>query len=176
MLPFLPFFDLTFKQLGDAGGDHPDRAGEAAPVLAGLFLDLGQHAAGAAFPEAQTGRRSAASLRKWLKRAPRPMLASAVFFAIAFIINHSGKGLDWQLADPAHNMVYVIASASAAAFGRFYPVGRAVPGAVGRVCQRLGDLSHRHADRHCTSRPPRRSARLACWWQPPAASAAGWPA
>jgi lactate permease len=48
------------------------------------------------------------------------MLAAAVFFAIAYIINHSGKGLDWGLADPANNMVAVLAEASAAVFGRSY--------------------------------------------------------
>jgi len=62
------------------------------------------------------------SLKKWLKRAPRPMLASAVFFAIAYIYNHSGKGLDWQLADASRNMIAVLASASASAFGKFYPL------------------------------------------------------
>ena len=28
------------------------------------------------------------------------MLAAAVFFAIAYVINHSGKGADWALAEP----------------------------------------------------------------------------
>ena len=46
---------------------------------------------------------------------------SAIFFAIAFIINHSGKGLDWNLSDPNNNMVVVLANASTAAFGRAYP-------------------------------------------------------
>lgn len=63
-----------------------------------------------------------ASVSKWWKRAPRPVLAAAVFFAIAFVINHSGKGLDWRLADPARNMVYVVADAAAKAFGRLYPL------------------------------------------------------
>jgi lactate permease len=48
------------------------------------------------------------------------MLASAVFFAIAFIINHSGKNADWQLLEPANNMVYVIAEAASRAFGGLY--------------------------------------------------------
>ncbi len=61
------------------------------------------------------------SFQKWIKRAPRPMLASAVFFAIAFIINHSGKNAAWQLVDPTNNMVYLIADAASRAFGRFYP-------------------------------------------------------
>ena len=62
------------------------------------------------------------TVSKWLKRAPRPMAAAAVFFALAYLINHSGKGLDWTLADPARNMVNVIAGASAAGFGRLYPL------------------------------------------------------
>jgi lactate permease len=45
-----------------------------------------------------------------------------VFFAIAFVINHSGKGVDWQLVDPSRNMIQVIARASAAAFGGLYPL------------------------------------------------------
>jgi len=61
------------------------------------------------------------SLRKWLKRAPRPMLASAIFFAIAFLINHSGKNADWVLLEASNNMVYVIADATSNLFGRFYP-------------------------------------------------------
>jgi lactate permease len=49
------------------------------------------------------------------------MLASAVFFAIAFLINHSGVNRAWELVDPARNMVLVIASAASQGFGRFYP-------------------------------------------------------
>jgi lactate permease len=60
-------------------------------------------------------------VQKWIKRAPRPMAASAVFFAIAYIINHSGKGLDWTLADPNNNMVVVLANVSTAVFGKAYP-------------------------------------------------------
>ena len=61
------------------------------------------------------------SLQKWLKRAPRPMLASAVFFAIAFLINHSGKNAAWELINPANNMVYVIADAASNLLGGLYP-------------------------------------------------------
>ncbi|MEN8242032.1 MAG: L-lactate permease [Chloroflexota bacterium] len=62
------------------------------------------------------------SLKLWLKRAPRPMLASAIFFAIAFIINHSGKNADWVLVEQSNNMVYVIADAASQAFGGLYPL------------------------------------------------------
>ena len=119
-VPILPFFDLTFKQWA-----MPVRIIPTAPENLRLFWQAYFWVLVStllALPFLKPDRAQiSSSLRKWLKRAPRPMLASAVFFAIAFIINHSGKGLDWQLADPARNMVYVIASASAAAFGRFYP-------------------------------------------------------
>ena len=62
------------------------------------------------------------SLKKWWRRAPRPVFAAAVFFALAYVMNHSGKGGDWLLLDTGRNMVTVVAEAAAAAFGRFYPV------------------------------------------------------
>ncbi|HEX7502780.1 MAG TPA: L-lactate permease [Acidobacteriota bacterium] len=62
------------------------------------------------------------SMKKWWKRAPRPVAAAAVFFALAFVLNHSGKGSDWQLLDSGRNMIAVVAGAAAAAFGKFYPV------------------------------------------------------
>jgi len=61
------------------------------------------------------------SLGNWFKRAPRPMMASAVFFAIAYLINHSGKNADWELIEVTNNMVYLIADAASSLFGRFYP-------------------------------------------------------
>jgi lactate permease len=62
------------------------------------------------------------SFRKWLGRAPRPVFAAAIFFSIAFVINHSGKGADWLVVDPSRNMVHVVATASAVAFGQLYPL------------------------------------------------------
>jgi lactate permease len=61
------------------------------------------------------------SFKLWLKRAARPMLASGVFFAIAYLINHSGVNQAWELVDPKNNMVVVIADAASQVFGRFYP-------------------------------------------------------
>jgi lactate permease len=65
------------------------------------------------------------TLATWWKRAPRPVFSAAVFFAIAYIINHSGKS---GLLDPDgrwvvnsdFNMVALVANASAHYFGRMY--------------------------------------------------------
>ncbi len=119
--PFLPFFDLTFTTWA-----MPVEVIPGAPekvrlfwqayfwILVSVVLSL---------PFLRTTRAQwNTSVQKWIKRAPRPMLASAVFFAIAYIINHSGKGLDWTLVNPQHNMVVVLADASTALFGQAYPL------------------------------------------------------
>ena len=72
-----------------------------------------------------TGTQLKETLAVWWKRAPRPVFSAAVFFAIAYIINHSGKsgvlGPDGKwLADPNFNMVALLATASAHTFGRLY--------------------------------------------------------
>lgn len=64
----------------------------------------------------------AASLRKWAKRAPRPVFAAAVFFALAYVLNHSGKSADWLLPDAGRNMIAVVAGGAASLFGKFYPL------------------------------------------------------
>lgn len=119
--PFLPFFDLTFQQWA-----MPVEIIPGAPERIRLFWQayfwilVSTLLALPFLKPTQTQLRT--SVRKWLKRAPRPVLAAAVFFAIAFVINHSGKGLNWELAVPTNNMVYILASASATAFGRYYPL------------------------------------------------------
>ena len=72
-----------------------------------------------------TGKQLKETIAVWWKRAPRPVFSAAVFFAIAYIINHSGKsgvlGPDGKwLADPNFNMVALLATASAHTFGKFY--------------------------------------------------------
>jgi lactate permease len=117
--PFLPFFDLTFNQWATPVTIIPGSPEKLRIIWQAYFWILVSTLA--ALPWLKPGKAAlAVSLRRWLKRAPRPMLASAVFFAIAFIINHSGKNADWQLLDPANNMVYVIAEAASRTFGSFY--------------------------------------------------------
>ncbi|MEW5872722.1 MAG: L-lactate permease [Chloroflexota bacterium] len=119
--PFLPFFELTFTRWAMPVTIIPGAPEKVRLLWQAYFWILVSTLLALPWLKPSRGQIEV-SLRKWLKRAPRPMLASAVFFAIAFIINHSGKGADWQLADPAHNMVVVVADASAQAFGRLYPL------------------------------------------------------
>jgi lactate permease len=119
--PFLPFFDLTFNKLA-----MPLEIIPGAPERTRLFWQAYFWILVTtllALPLLRPTRSQlGTSVRKWLRRAPRPVLAAAIFFAIAYVINHSGKGTDWVLTDPNLNMVHVLATASAAALGTFYPV------------------------------------------------------
>jgi lactate permease len=118
--PFLPFFDLLFTRLSMPVEIIPGAPENIRLFWQAYFWILVSTVI--SFPFLKVDKtKLKESLRKWLKRAPRPMLASAVFFAIAFLINHSGKNADWELIRASNNMVYVIADAASSAFGRFYP-------------------------------------------------------
>jgi lactate permease len=118
--PFLPFFDLTFNRWALPLEIIPGAPERLRPFWQAYFWILVSTVLALPFLKVSKAQLKL-SIQKWLKRAPRPMLASAVFFAIAFIINHSGKGADWTLATPTNNMVVVLANASSALFGKAYP-------------------------------------------------------
>jgi lactate permease len=83
--------------------------------------------------------RLAAAGRKTLRRAPRPAFAAAVYFAIAFVLNHSGKvpgvadGRPGWAENPAGglNMVRVVADACAGVFHQAYAGVAAFLGLLG---------------------------------------------
>jgi len=118
--PFLPFFELVFNRLSMPVEIIPGAPEKIRLFWQAYFWILVSTVL--AFPFLRVNRTVLKeSFRKWLKRAPRPMLASAVFFAIAFLINHSGKNADWELIELTNNMVFVIADAATKLFGRYYP-------------------------------------------------------
>jgi len=117
--PFLPLYKLTFKTLEMAVPIIPGAPEKIRFFWQAYFWIL--VSSFLAFPFLKPSRTQLrATWAKWLKRAPRPVFAAAIFFAIAFVINHSGKDAAWQLVDPARNMVYVLSGAASAAFGRLY--------------------------------------------------------
>ncbi|MEI8133140.1 MAG: L-lactate permease, partial [Leptolinea sp.] len=120
-VPFLPFYNLVFAKWAMPLEIIPKEPEKLRILWQAYFWIL--ISTFLALPFLKPGKeKMKVVLHKWLKRAPRPVLASAIFFAIAYVINHSGKGLDWTLVNPTHNMINVIASASAAGLGRFYPI------------------------------------------------------
>ncbi len=119
--PFLPFFDLTFKQW-----DMPLTIIPGAPEKIRLFWQAYFWVLTCTLmslpllklPLSDLGRVAKISVR----RSARPALSAGIFFAIAYVMNHSGKGPDWALTAPAHNMIYIMADGSARAFGTLYPL------------------------------------------------------
>jgi len=120
-VPFLPFYELTFKTLAMPVEIIPGAPEKVRLFWQAYFWILVSTLLAVPFlkPTRSTWK---IVLRKWFKRAPRPVLAAAVFFAIAYLINHSGRGLDWKLVDPNLNMVTVIANAATEVFGQLYPL------------------------------------------------------
>jgi lactate permease len=76
----------------------------------------------------------ASTFKKFLKRAPRPVLAAAVFFAMAEVMNFSGFTFaadgTWAFpeANPTNNMIHLLATSTSSALGIFYPVTAAFLG------------------------------------------------
>lgn len=89
-------------------------------VLAAVFLRPSRKAVGE-------------TLVKWLRRAPRPVLSAAIFFAIAFVMNNSGAYSisPIEAGTLAPNMIGVLALGSAQAFGQLYPFISAYLGLFG---------------------------------------------
>ena len=118
--PFLPLFDLFFHRWAMPVEIIPGAPEKIRVLWQAYFWILVSTIA--AFPFLKIDQRILkTSYQKWIKRTLRPMLASVVFFAISFIINHSGKNAAWELVNPANNMVYVIADAASQGFGKLYP-------------------------------------------------------
>jgi lactate permease len=123
-LKALPFFHLLFEKLPMAVPIIPGRP-TATRFLwqAYTWVFVSTMVAAVFLKPAPGGWRTI--LSKSAKRAPRPMCAAAIYFAIALVIDHSGKNAAWQLADSSRNMIHVVAAAAASTFGSAY--GLAAP-------------------------------------------------
>ncbi len=71
--------------------------------------------------------------KKFRKRAPRPVLAAAIFFAMAEVMTYSGFVIDasggWMFpVDKTNNMIFLLASVTSATIGTAYPLTAAFIG------------------------------------------------
>jgi len=119
--PFLPLFDMTFNRLS-----MPLEIIPGAPEKIRLLWQAYFWISISTILSLPILRVSPIqiklSLQKWLKRAPRPVFSAAIFFAIAYVINNSGKNVSWQIINPNLNIVSLLAKASSTAFGHLYPL------------------------------------------------------
>ncbi len=123
-LKALPLFDLLFHRLPLAVPLIPGK-----PIPTRLLWQAYTWVMAATLIASLWLRPTRAQWRQILartgRRAPRPVFAAAVFFAIAYVIDHSGKvappgAAAWLLPDPERNMVHVVAAAAAAGLGPLY--------------------------------------------------------
>lgn len=119
--PFLPFFKLTFVDWAMPVEIIPKSPEKLRILWQAYFWVLACTLLCVPFLKI-TGAQLAKSTRLAGKRALRPFISASVFFAIAYVMNHSGKGSDWALIARNNNMVFVMADASAAVFGKLYPL------------------------------------------------------
>jgi lactate permease len=111
--PFLPLVDITTKTLAMPLEIIPG-APERVRMFSQAYFWILVSTVVALLLLRPSREQLNVTLTKWWKRAPRPTFAAAVFFAVAYVINHSGKAADWQLiADGTYNMVRVLANAAA---------------------------------------------------------------
>lgn len=128
--PTLPFFDWTFKTWS-----MPVELVPGAPEYLRVFWQpwfwvfFSTLACAPCLRVSPAGLGRAAS--KALRRGFRPCFAAVLFFALAYIMNHSGKNADWQLVDANRNMVEALAIASARIFGQVYPFVAPFLGLIG---------------------------------------------
>jgi lactate permease len=128
--PFLPFFDLTFNKWAMPLEIIPGAPEKIRLIWQAYFWIVISTLL--SLPILRTSRVNIrTSLHKWIKRVPRPVFSAAIFFAIAYIINNSGKNVNWQILDPNLNMVAVIANACSSAFGHLYPLAAPFLGLFG---------------------------------------------
>lgn len=74
------------------------------------------------------------STNTWIKRAWRPFISAAIFFGLAYIMLYSGNVFapdgSWMMI-PQWNMIFVLATLTAATFGFLYPLTAAFLGLLG---------------------------------------------
>jgi lactate permease len=118
--PFLPFFDQTFTHLSmplEIIPNTPERVRFFWQAYFWIAISTVL-----AFPILRISKiKLKTSFVKWLKRAPRPVFSAAIFFAIAYLYNNSGKNANWEIILPNLNMVALLSKASALTFRQGYP-------------------------------------------------------
>lgn len=120
-LPSLPFYEFSFTKLAMPIEIIPGAPEKVRLLWQAYFWILISTIL--SFPFLKVSKSQLfTSLKKWVKRAPRPMAAAAIFFIIAYIYNQSGKDSNWHLIDPSFNMISVLANGSADLFGKYYPL------------------------------------------------------
>lgn len=120
---YTPWFDILYKRMDMAVSLIPGQSIRTRMLWNAYTWVLVSTIVSAVFirPSRQAVKET---VKKWVRRAPRPTYSAAIFFAIAFLMNNSGMqnlGHVWKIVEPASNMIWVLSQGSAMAFGGMYP-------------------------------------------------------
>jgi lactate permease len=74
-------------------------------------------------------------IKTWLRRFPRPTIASITFFMLAYVMMNSayspsGEGGSWIFLDETRNMIYIWAHAASDLFGSGFPIANSFLGLI----------------------------------------------
>lgn len=131
---FVPsIFDLLYKQWDFAVSVIPEQPIKLRPIWNAYFWIVISTVLSIPLIKASRAQLQD-SFSKWRRRAPKPILAAAIFFAVAYVMNFSGFSVEqqqWVLNDPNRNMISVLANSSATLFGSLYPLMASFLGLVG---------------------------------------------
>ena len=120
-LPFFPVFDLLFKEWAMPLEIIPGRPEKLRIFWQSYFWI--PVATLICVPLLKGNKASlSAAWQKTMSRAPRPILAIAIFFSIASLYTYSGFSSDWTLTNPANNMFGALSGFAAEALGQAYIV------------------------------------------------------
>ena len=120
--PALPFFDLTFKKLAmplDIIPNQPENLRLFWQAYFWVFVSTLICLPFLKVTKMQLFARNGI-LIKGILRSWRAIGATAVYFCIAYVMNHSGKLADWQIVAD-HNMILILAKEATAIFATYYP-------------------------------------------------------
>lgn len=130
---YQPLYDFFFKQMEMAISIIPGQVIKTRMLWNAYTWVLISTVAAAVFLR-PTGQQVQYTINKWLKRALRPAFSAAIFFAIGFVMNNTGLenvAGKWQVVNPDHNMIWVLAQGSADYIGSLYPLFAAPMGLFG---------------------------------------------
>lgn len=128
--PFLPFLELTFQRYAMPVHIIPNSPEKMRIFWQAWFWVI--VCTLLALPFLKISRKDfMLATRITLRRAVRPVLSVAVFFALAYVMNQSGKNADWTITGNSQNMITVMAQAAIAAFGSVYPFVAPFLGLIG---------------------------------------------
>ncbi len=118
--PFLPFFQLTFKDWAMPITIIPGSPELVRPFWQAYFWVIVSTLT--CLPVLGiTAAQLCTTAKIFVRRSWRVFISTAVFFALAYVMNHSGKNADWVLSSSSANMIDMLALGAAHLFGSFYP-------------------------------------------------------